>query len=228
MTSTDPSASLEAGSPPERSPEFDTSFQQQLLDLFRWRRDVRRFRTDPLPDRLVRDLLSMAMLAPSVGLSEPWRYVLVNTPSRREAIRDIFRRCNHEALGDYVGERAKLYASLKLAGLKEAPLHMAVYCQQDPDQGHGLGRKTMPETLHYSVVSSIQTLWLAARAQGVGVGWVSILDPNAVGQVLDIPDDWTLIAYLCVGYPQEEHLDPELARHHWETRANLDEKVFIR
>ena len=115
------------------------------------------------------------------------------------------------------GEKQAIYAGLKLAGLKEAPVHLAVFSDDATHTGSGLGQQTMPETLHYSVVAAIQTLWLAARADGIGMGWVSILDPGAVTRVLDVPKSWSLVAYLDLGLPAEEHLDPELERHHWES-----------
>ncbi len=174
-------------------PDFDEAFQAQLLDLFRWRRDVRRFRRDAIPDETLRHLLEVAALAPSVGLCQPWRFVTVDDPARRAAVRASFEACNAEALADQSGARAALYARLKLAGLDEAPCHLAVFTQADPAQGHGLGRKTMPETTAYSTVMAIHTLWLAARAVGIGLGWVSIIDPVAVTQALDVPADWSLI-----------------------------------
>jgi len=108
---------------------------------------------------------------------------------------------------------------LKLEGLSQAPVHLAVCADETTGQGHGLGRQTMPETIRYSVVAAIQTLWLAARAEGLGVGWVSILDPDAARAVLDLPEGWTFVAYLCLGWPEEEHDDPELERHGWEQRS---------
>ncbi len=118
--------------------------------------------------------------------------------------------------------------SLKLAGLKEAPVHLAIFSDDATHTGSGLGQQTMPETLHYSVVAAVQTLWLAARADGIGMGWVSILDPVAVTRVLDVPSGWSLVAYLCLGVPAEEHLDPELERHHWESRTNAQAVTFTR
>ncbi len=209
-------------------PVFDQTFQDQLFELLRWRRDVRHFRPDPIAPSDLNRLLEAAMLAPSVGLSQPWRYVQVQDPKRRRAIREIFKQCNREALAAYHGEQARLYASLKLAGLEDAPVHYAVYCDVSTDQGHGLGSQTMPETLQYSVVASIQNLWLAARALGIGVGWVSILDPQAVLAALDLPATWELTAYLCVGYPIEAHLDPELERRKWEARADPGSMLLIR
>ncbi|ABQ35270.1 5,6-dimethylbenzimidazole synthase [Bradyrhizobium sp. BTAi1] len=207
-------------SPAKHPPHFDASFKALFADLVRWRRDVRRFRTDPVPPDLIERLLTLAAHAPSVGFCQPWRFVLVETAERRAAIVENFRQSNQAALAGYDGERRALYARLKLEGLTLAPVHLAVCADEGTATGHRLGRATMPETLRYSVVASVQTFWLAARAEGLGVGWVSILDPAAVCRELDLPSDWTLVAYLCIGWPQEEHDDPELERHGWETRLN--------
>jgi 5,6-dimethylbenzimidazole synthase len=200
-------------------PRFDAAFRQRFAELLRWRRDVRRFRTDPVDPRLIETLLELASLAPSVGLSQPWRFVLVETPARRHAIRDNFAKANDAALNGYAGERQARYARLKLEGLSQAPVHLAVCADETTVQGHGLGRQTMPETIRYSVVAAIQTLWLAARAEGLGVGWISILDPEAASATLDLPEAWSFVAYLCLGWPEEEHDDPELERRGWEQRS---------
>jgi 5,6-dimethylbenzimidazole synthase len=121
-------------------PEFDTAFRRQLTDLFRWRRDVRRFRREPIPDGMLNELLDVAALAPSVGLSEPWRFVTVDEPARRAAVRASFAICNAQALNGQTASRATLYARLKLAGLDEAPSHLAIFAEPDPEQGGGLGR----------------------------------------------------------------------------------------
>ncbi len=210
------------------APQFDAAFQAGLQDLIRWRRDVRRFRTDSLPDGALENLLEIAALSPSVGNAQPWRFVIVDDPARRAAIRADFETCNEEALRGYSGGQAKIYASLKLSGLDDAPVQIAVCCDLSTAQGSGLGRRTMPETLNYSVAGAVQALWLAARAEGVGVGWVSILTPKKVMEALDLPSDWKLIAYLCVGYPIEEHLDPELERSGWETRRPASEFITRR
>ncbi|HSK38446.1 MAG TPA: 5,6-dimethylbenzimidazole synthase [Arenibaculum sp.] len=205
---------------------FDPAFRDEFERLLRWRRDVRRFRRDRLDPAVLRHLLDLACLAPSVGLSQPWRFVLVETPRARAEVRENFVHCNREALESYHGERARLYAGLKLAGLDEAPVHLAVFCDLGTPAGHGLGRRTMPEMLRYSVVTAVHTLWLAARAQGIGLGWVSILDPVRLARALDVPADWDLVAYLCLGYPEEEHTDPELARAGWE-RADPDARRVV-
>ncbi len=149
-------------------------------------------------------------------------------PEARRAVQDSFRSCNARALATYSGERARVYAELKLEGLQQAPVEFAVFCDRATDQGHSLGRTTMPETLDYSVVASVMTFWLAARAFGLGVGWVSILDPDGVRQSLDVPSDWRLIAYLCVGWPLEEHVDPELERFGWQSRTGIGRHVLVR
>ncbi len=209
-------------------PVFDDAFAHRLDLLLAWRRDVRRFRRDPVDEAVLRACLAAAHLAPSVGNSRPWRFVRVSDPARREAVAASFAACNALAAGSYEGERAARYRSLKLAGLREAPVHLAVFCDRGTGAGLGLGRATMPETLDYSVVGAVQCLWLAARARGLGLGWVSILDPCHVTEILAVPPSWGLIAYLCLGLPQEEHADPELERHGWQAEDPRGATLFER
>jgi 5,6-dimethylbenzimidazole synthase len=219
--STNPRA--EAGQPAG----FDPAFRARLRDLLLWRRDVRRFRRDPLPGGALDALIELACLAPSVGLSEPWRFVIIDDAERRAAIQRNFESCNAAALATQQRERAGLYAQLKLAGLQEAPCHFAVFADRDTAQGHGLGRRTMPEMAEYSAVTAVHTIWLAARAQGIGMGWVSILDPHAVAQILDVPLAWKFIGYFCLGYPQTDDTIPELEQSGWE-RRRVPASVVIR
>ena len=209
-------------------PVFDVAFRARLAELVAWRRDVRRFRPDPVAPEVVRGLIELASHAPSVGNSQPWRFVLVETPALRNEVRASFARANAEALAGYSGEQRSCYARLKLAGLDAAPVHLAVFADGATADGARLGRVTMPETLRYSVVGAIQLLWLAARAQGLGLGWVSILEPRVVSATLAVPETWSLIAYLCLGWPEEEHIDPELERHAWQSRLALEQIVFER
>jgi len=202
-------------------PEFDAAFRARLGALFAWRRDVRRFRADPVPSVRLDALFEMAALAPSVGLSQPWRFVLVDDPARRATVRGHFERTNSRALAAQTPDRASRYAALKLEGLDIAPVQFAVYCEPDPEQGHGLGRMTMPETTLYSAVMAVHTLWLAARAEGLGLGWVSIVEPAAMAGILDVPAHWTLIGYFCLGYPAAESEVPELERLGWESRRSV-------
>jgi 5,6-dimethylbenzimidazole synthase len=213
---------------PAPAPCFSAPFQESLHDLFVWRRDERHFRPDPPPDGVVRDLVATACLAPSVGNAQPWRFIDVRCPERRARVIDSHERANAAAARLYSGAQADAYAALKLAGLREAPVHLAVFCAEDTSLGHGLGRQTMPEMLRYSVVCAVHTLWLAAHARGLGVGWVSILDPGAVREALDVPREWALVAYLCIGWPQQAHASPELARRGWQARASVDTFLHLR
>ncbi|MEM8876391.1 MAG: 5,6-dimethylbenzimidazole synthase [Pseudomonadota bacterium] len=209
-------------------PDFDATFVAQLDELFRWRRDERHFRSEPLPDGLIDQLLGIADLAPSVGNCQPWRFVRVTSPERRAAVMDNFRRANAEALDALDDVHAANYARLKLEGLGQSPEHLAVFADTDPIQGLGLGRRTMPETVAYSAVAAIQTLWLAARARGVGVGWVSIFEVERLKADLEIPTDWLLVGYLCIGFPVKPHDTPELERVGWQSRTPLSERVYLR
>jgi 5,6-dimethylbenzimidazole synthase len=207
-------------------PNFDARFQAELAELMLWRRDVRRFRRDPVPEAVLDHLLDLAQIAPSVGNSQPWRIMRVESAEKRAAIRDNFVKSNAEALAAQDHERATHYAQLKLAGIDAAPVQLAVFCDHATAQGHGLGCRTMPETLDYSVVGMINTLWLAARAAGVGLGWVSILCPFSVHCALNAPDNYKFIAYLCLGWPEEEHVDPELVRSGWQDRTSLGRQLL--
>jgi len=204
--------------PCAKHPEFDADFRQRLQALLAWRRDVRRFRREALPPGTIERLIGIACLSPSVGLSEPWRFVIVDDQRRRAAIRACFELCNQDALMQQEPDRASLYARLKLSGLDDAPCQIAVFADRTTAQGHGLGRLTMPATLDYSVAIAIHTLWLVARAEGIGVGWVSILDPATIAEILEVPRDWTFIGHLCIGYPEEEHDTAALQRADWERR----------
>ncbi|MGU3495196.1 5,6-dimethylbenzimidazole synthase [Xanthobacteraceae bacterium A53D] len=209
-------------------PRFSAAFREELHQLFVWRRDVRAFRTDPLPEGVLARLIATACLAPSVGLSQPWRFVEVTAPARRAAIRANFETANADALGAQDNHRQAAYARLKLAGLDDAPCHLAVFADAATAQGHGLGRRTMPEAIDYSAVLAIHTLWLAARAEGIGVGWVSILDPAAVARTLDVPDDWHFVGYLCIGVPMEERDVPALETAGWDHRRPAESFLLRR
>ncbi|MBI3514449.1 MAG: 5,6-dimethylbenzimidazole synthase [Proteobacteria bacterium] len=213
---------------PAAAPRFDTAFRTRLRELLVWRRDVRRFRPDALPAGTLDRLIEAAALAPSVGLSQPWRFVMVDDPARRRAVRDVFARCNAAALASYDDDAARRYAELKLAGLDDAPAQLAVFVDPATAQGHGLGRRTMPEMIEYSAVVAIHTLWLAARAEEIGVGWVSILEPARVTAILEVPEAWRLIGYLCIGYPAQHDDVPALERAGWEQRHAVGDLIVRR
>ena len=200
------------------TPQFSADFQNDLRDLMRWRRDVRRFRCDPVDPALLLACLDSFLMAPSVGLSEPWRVIRVSSADARAAALSNFEAANADALAGYDGDKAQLYSGLKLSGMREAPEQLAIYCDEDTGKGAGLGAATMPEMRRYSVVGAITQFWLLARAHGLGTGWVSILDPNQLSRDLGVPGTWRLVAYLCVGWPAENSLTPELETAGWEDR----------
>ncbi len=210
------------------APTFDEAFRKSFRELVLWRRDVRRFRTDPVDRELLMSLLSLAGHAPSVGHAQPWRFVIVDNKEKRDKVKASFHRANADALKGYEGEKRTKYAQLKLEGLDRAPIHLAVFSNENPSEGAGLGRGTMPETLRYSVVGAINTLWLAARAEGLGLGWVSILEPEVIAKTLEAPSSWTFVAYLCMGWPEEDHDDPELVRHGWQDDLKFSDFVFTK
>jgi 5,6-dimethylbenzimidazole synthase len=201
---------------------FDECERRAVYRAIRERRDVRRgFLPEPMPDELLCRLLEAAHSAPSVGLMQPWRFIVVRDLGVRQNIHKIFLDVNQQALAGYEGERQQNYASLKLEGILEAPQNLCIVCDSQSSQGHQLGRRTMPETALYSAVCAVQNLWLAARAEGIGVGWVSILEPNLLRRALNIPEHITPVAYLCLGYVEAFAAEPDLERAGWEKRTPL-------
>ncbi|WP_170561255.1 5,6-dimethylbenzimidazole synthase [Ruegeria atlantica] len=199
--------------------DFTDDFRTQFELLMRLRRDVRRFRTDPVDEAVLTRCLDTFRLAPSVGLSEPWRVIRVESEAARAAALENFQNANETALAGYSGDKALKYSRLKLSGMQEAPVQLAVFSDETTNKGLGLGAGTMPEMRRYSVVAAITLFWLALRAEGLGLGWVSILDPERMKRDLSVPDDWSLVGYYCVGWPEEMSERPELERAGWEQRS---------
>lgn len=196
--------------------EFGPADREGLERLMTWRRDVRHFRADPIPEAVIPALRRAMDLAPSVGNSRPWRVIEVVDPGLRQRVRDLFEGANREAADAYPDERRTAYLRLKLAGLDRAPLHLAVFTRLDPEAGHGLGRRTMPATLHQSTAMAIHALWLAARAHNLGVGMVSILDPDAVERLFEVGPGQVFAGYLCIGWPEFADDTPLLHRAGWQ------------
>jgi 5,6-dimethylbenzimidazole synthase len=201
--------------------------REAIYKVMRGRRDVRRFLPEPLPKDVLRRILEMAHLAPSVGFMQPWNFILISSVELRGKIKDLFDQTNaREQQRIESHQRRELYARLKLEGILEAPLNIAVTCDGRRDAPFVLGRGPMPQTDLFSTCLAIQNLWLAARAEGVGVGWVSILDQAATAQLLRLPPGVQLVAYLCVGYPVEWRPQPMLEEVGWKHREWLGELVF--
>lgn len=211
------------------SPEFSEQFFNDFEQLLSWRRDVRRFETTPIdPDVLDGLLASAAQYAPSVGNAQPWRFVRVRSEKMRHFVRQHLEAELIQSMESYTDETALHYKRLKLHGLDKAPEQIAVFSVIDPEEGKGLGRQTMPQTLTWSTVMAVHTLWLLARAKGIGLGWVSIIRPEVMNELLECPDDWRFVAYLCLGTPEQESQTPDLVRDEWQERLPLDRLVFIK
>ena len=205
--------------------KMEARHREALDDLLHWRRDVRHFRSDPLAPDLLDRLRTRMDRAPSVGNARPWRVMQVEDPTRRRRIVESFETCNRRAAEGYDADARRSYLDLKLAGLREAPVHLAVFTDMAVAEGRGLGRQTMPEVLVYSTVMAIHTLWLAARAENVGLGWVSILDPAEVAEILDAPTTWSLTGYLCLGYPTRQAETPLLHETGWQENTEAGWQV---
>jgi 5,6-dimethylbenzimidazole synthase len=190
------------------------------------RRDVRRFRSDPVADEALYRILDAAHHAGSVGFMQPWNFVVIRSSEMKQQVNDLFVQANRHAAENYTGQRRELYDSLKLAGILEAPVNIVVTCDRQRRGPAVLGRNSMPDTDLYSTCCAIQNLWLAARAEGLGVGWVSILEPEGVKGLLSIPPEVVLVAYLCLGVPVRFEERPMLETAGWETRVPLSEVVF--
>lgn len=191
------------------------------------RRDVRdQFLSDPLPDDLVRRLLEAAHAAPSVGFMQPWNFLLIRCQAKRQAVWEAFVRANEEAEAMFPPERRSAYRSLKLEGIRKAPLNICITCDPDRAGPVVLGRTHDARMDAFSTVCAIQNLWLAARAEGVGLGWVSIFRENEVKDILGIPPRVQIIGYLCIGYVDALYAKPELEVKGWRKRLSLDDLIF--
>jgi 5,6-dimethylbenzimidazole synthase len=209
-----------------RGKSFSEDERAAIYRVIAERRDVRRgFLNELLPEELLGRLLRAAHSAPSVGLMQPSRFIIVRDPEVRRAVHNLFEEANIRAAASYNGDRQAQYQGLKLEGILEAPQNLCVLCDLESYRGHGLGRHTMPETALYSTVCAIQNLWLAARSEGVGVGWVSIVDPERLRRLLAVPDHFVMVAYLCLGYVEHFALEPDLERHGWERRLPVESVI---
>lgn len=206
---------------------FSEAEREAIYRVMRSRRDVREFRSTPVPLEVIQRILEMAHYAPSVGFMQPWNFILITSLDIRRQIKRMFEAQNErEAARIEDAERQRLYGRLKLEGILEAPLNLAVTCDRRRDDPFVLGRAPMPQTDLYSTCLAIENIWLAARAEGVGVGWVSILDQQAVENLLQLPPGVELVAYLCIGYPIEFRARPLLEEVGWKERMRLEDLVY--
>lgn len=211
--------------PGETTPHVPGAFapeaRQAVYDAIALRRDVRAFRPDPIPDDVLLRILRAAHRAGSVGFMQPWDFVVVRSPERRAEVYELFRRANERAAARFGGDRGAKYLALKLQGILDAPLSLCVTCDTRRGGPHVLGRDTIRETDVYSTCLAVQNLWLAARAEGVGIGWVSIVDNAELATALGLPEGVIPVAFLCAGYPVEFPETPMLEATGWRGRLDL-------
>lgn len=190
------------------------------------RRDVRsQFLSDPVPNDVLARLLDAAHHAPSVGFMQPWDFIVIDSVEVRTQVLSIFERENERAAENYRGERQQNYRSLKLQGILESPINLCITCDRSRGGTHVLGRNTIVETDLFSTCLAVQNLWLAARAEGIGVGWVSIIDQQQLAEALGLPEHVYPLAYLCLGYVTEFLEQPELQAKGWRSRLPLEQLV---
>ncbi len=207
--------------------EFSEAEKEALYKAIYLRRDVREhFLPAGISEPVLRRLLDAAHHAGSVGFMQPWSFVVIRSEEVKKRVKNLFEQANEEAAKVFDGQRKQLYSQLKLEGILESPVNLCVTCDPTRNGPHVLGRHTIRETDVYSTCCAVQNLWLAARVEGIGVGWVSILDPVLLRQVLDIPSHIIPLAYLCLGYVDEFLPHPQLEMVGWLPRASLDELIF--
>lgn len=206
--------------------KFSESESDILEKIIQNRRDVRG--NQFLDKKISKDCLNKILLAginaPSVGYSQPWEFVIVEDHEKKNAIKASFNSENAKASKVFSDEKKGLYDQLKLEGIHEAPTNIAVFYK--PCKSPVLGQNSMQEVGVYSVVCAIQNMWLMARALNIGMGWVSIIDPVLVKEILNAPEDNQLVAYLCLGHVENFYEKPELETKQWEKRKQLDQLVF--
>lgn len=211
---------------PESAAEFSERARAAIYDVMRLRRDVRHFRTDsPIDDAVLRRILGAAHLAPSVGFSQPWGFVVLRDVAQRSRIRDSFLRCREAEAARYPAPRRDQYLAHKLEGILDAPLNLCVAVDLRPRDEAILGTTAQPEAVRASACLAVQNLWLAARAEGIGVGWVSIVEPTVLRRELRLPPGVEPVAYLCVGRPAAFRDRPMLEESGWRVRAPLETVV---
>ena len=210
-----------ASDPQIQAGEFSTEQQQGLYRAIFSRRDIRTFKTDPIPTDALARIIRAAHHGPSVGFMQPWDFIMVQDTEIRKKVKDLFERERQAASNFFDEPRRSHYLSLKLEGILESPVNICVTC--DPTRAEVvLGRNSIPDTDLYSTCCAVQNLWLAARVEGIGVGWVSILKQAQLRQILGVPHHVIPVAYLCLGYPVEFPNEPVLQTAGWRNRMELE------
>jgi 5,6-dimethylbenzimidazole synthase len=212
---------------PVKGAEFDNDHKEGLYRAIYSRRDIRsQFLDKPIPEEVLSRVLQAAHHAPSVGFMQPWNFVLIKNIKKRELVHEAFKRANAEAALMFSEDKRETYKGLKLEGILESPLNILVTCDKDRFGPVVIGRTAQPIMDIYSSVCAVQNLWLAARAEGLGVGWVSIVKASELKEIFSMPERIVPIAYLCIGYVSHFPEKPELESAGWLPRVPLVELVF--
>ncbi len=207
--------------------EFSEKHKEGVYRAIFQRRDIRaQFIDTPVPDVLLEKVLRAAHHAPSVGFMQPWNFLVIRDRSTKDKVHQAFKRANEQSAAMFDGKRREKYRTFKLEGIREAPINLLVTCDRSRTGPVVIGRTVQPEMDVYSTVCAVQNLWLAARAEGLGVGWVSIIQERELREIFDLPDEVVVIAYLCIGFVSHFPERPELEQAGWLPRLNLDELVF--
>ncbi len=221
----DPSAAHERALDPSGW-AWPTSHQEALHDIIGSRRDIRRFRPDPLAPEIIRAVLNAGHAAPSVGHSQPWRFIVVTDPDLRDRAAVMADRARLAQAAHLTSERAGRLLDLKLEGLREAPVGIVVACDRRTPALGVLGRATFPDTDLWSCACAIENMWLTARGLGLGMGWVTLFQPAELQALLGLPDGVETLGWLCLGWPDERPPAPGLERQAWSSKLPLDEVVL--
>lgn len=213
----------------QRDHAFSDAERQAVYKSIYSRRDVRgQFKPDPIPDEVLARILQAAHHAPSVGFMQPWNFLLIKSQPIKQQVYDLFKKANHEA-GEMFEQAAQrqIYSALKLEGILESPINLVVTCDRERAGPVVIGRTHDMAMDLYSSVCAVQNLWLAARSEGLGVGWVSIFDRRELKRLLQLPTQVTPVAYLCIGYVDHFFVEPELKTAGWLDRSPLQDLVFF-
>jgi 5,6-dimethylbenzimidazole synthase len=206
--------------------DFEESARAAVYHAIFTRRDIRGgFLPDPVPDEILARILLAAHHAPSVGFMQPWNFIVIRDSQSKADIRDLVIEARGQEVSHIDGKRQELYRSLKLEGICEAPVNLCVTCDRTRAKNSPLGRWHNPEMDLYSTVCAVQNLWLAARTEGIGVGWVSILDKEKLKSLLGIPAHVVPVAYLCLGRVADFARKPELESKGWRERLSLADLI---
>jgi len=212
----------------QANPSFAEEERAAVYRAILTRRDVRgQFKPDPVPDAVLARLLTAAHYAPSVGFMQPWDFLLVRSPEVKGRVHEVFRKAHAEAALMFEGDKRETYRSLKLEGILEAPINLCITCDRERNGPVVVGRTHIKTMDLYSAVCAVQNLWLAARAEGLGVGWVSIFHQDALREALGIPHTIVPVAYLCIGYVSHFYARPELESAGWLPRRPLEELLHF-